>query len=254
MRRHLRPGIALPPPPDPHTAQMLAELLAEHATLHGWSASTLGKARSGLHAVLGLQDTPGARIKASLLRDLGPLNRATGQLREFLGGLDLLDDDLTPALQNWFTGKVADLPAPMRAELRVWFDVMFYGHKTNAPRSRARTQSTIRARLNTVLPTLHAWAAAGHESLREITRTLVLDAIRAADEGHPRYLLGSCLRSIFSTLKGTRSSSATPPRASSSAHRTPAFPNPPNSTSSARPSTPPNPPARLSPHCWRSMP
>lgn len=201
-QRHLRPGITLPPPPDPHTAQVLAELLAEHATRHGWSASTLGKARSGLHAVLGLQDTPGARIKTSLLRDLGPLNRAAGQLREFLGGLDLLDDDLTPALQYWFTGKVADLPAPMRAELRVWFDVMFHGHKTNAPRSRARTQSTIRARLNTALPTLHAWAAGGHESLREITRALVLDAIRAADEGHPRYLLGSCLRSIFSTLKG----------------------------------------------------
>ncbi|MEU4595390.1 hypothetical protein [Micromonospora aurantiaca (nom. illeg.)] len=202
VRRHLRPGMALPRPPDPHAAQALADLLEDHANRHGWSASTLGKARGSLNAALGMQDTPGARIKTSLLRDLGPLCRASGRLREFLNGLDLLDDDLTPALQTWFTGKVVGLPAPMHAELRVWFDVMFHGHKTSAPRSRARTQSTIRVRLNTVLPTLHVWAAGGHESLREITRALVLDAIRAADEGHPRYLLGSCLRSIFSVLKG----------------------------------------------------
>ncbi len=201
-RRRLRPGIVLPPPPDPDAAQALAELLVDHAGQRGWSPSTYKKARSGLNAVLGLQDTPGARIKTSLIRDLGPTGRATRLLREFLAGIDMLDDDLTPALETWFASKVTELPTQMRAELQVWFDVMFHGHKASAPRSRARTQSTIRYKLNIVLPTLHTWAGAGHESLREITRRHVLDAIATADEGRPRYLIGSALRSIFYTLKG----------------------------------------------------
>lgn len=201
-RRRLRPGLILPPPPDPQAANALTELLEEHAAQRGWSPSTRKKARSGLNALLGLQDTPGARITTSLLRDLGPTSRATRLLREFLAGIDMLNDDLAPAVETWFTGKVTDLPLQMRTELRVWFDILFQGHTASAPRSRARNHNTIRSKLTVALPTLHTWAGDGHGSLREITRRHVLDVLAAADEGGPRYRIGSALRSIFRTLKG----------------------------------------------------
>jgi hypothetical protein len=204
VARDLRPGVPLPRPPDPQAVENFTALLLEHAAQRGWSPSTTNKARSGIKGLLGLQDTPGARFKTSLLRDLRTLGRATRLLREFLDGIGFLEDDLAPALELWFTRKVTGLPEPMQAELRVWFDVMFHGHKASAPRSRARTQPTIRARLNAVLPVLQLWARDGHESLREVTKPLVIEAIQAAPEGRPRYERGSGLASIFRVLKGHR--------------------------------------------------
>jgi len=53
--------------------------------------------------------------------------------------------------------------------------------------------------MNWALPTLRAWADAGHASLREISRDDVLTALPAS--GNPRATTGRALRSIFATLK-----------------------------------------------------
>ena len=49
------------------------------------------------------------------------------------------------------------------------------------------------------MPTLRAWAASGHRSLREITRADILAVLPF--EATARFKLGAALRSIFSTLK-----------------------------------------------------
>ena len=52
------------------------------------------------------------------------------------------------------------------------------------------------------MPVLHAWAAASHRSLREITRDDVIAALPA--NGTPRAVTGRGLRSLFTVLKGRK--------------------------------------------------
>ena len=86
----------------------------------------------------------------------------------------------------------------MASELRIWLEVMRDGSNT-PPRRLPRSPTTIGRQLRWALPALTAWAAAGHASLREISRDQVLTA-RPAD-GTPRAALGQGLRSIFTILK-----------------------------------------------------
>ena len=89
----------------------------------------------------------------------------------------------------------------MRGELAIWFDVMKNGAPT-PPRRRRRSDATISLQLRWALPTLKAWAADGHTTLREITREHVLDALPAA--GNARSTTGQGLKSIFRVLKQRR--------------------------------------------------
>jgi integrase len=205
MRRDMHAGIArgFPPPPDPDADRFFHAELGSYGDRHGWSPSTLKRARRGMEILLGLQDTPGARFKTSLIKELAALDGAPSRIiQEFLASLDLVVDDREPAIIAWFAGKVTSLPEQMIRELRVWFEVMWHGHTTSAPRSRARHQNTIRSRLNLALPALHTWAGQGHQSLREITRRDVLDILDARPaEGLSRFMTGSAVHNIFKTLK-----------------------------------------------------
>jgi hypothetical protein len=192
-RRH-----GLPPPPDPQTAELLFATLREHAAGHGWSARTTKKARRGLEIMLGLQDTPGAPIPASLVYQLPSIELPARLLAEFLAGLGLLDDDRTPAIQTWFANQIAGLPEPMRRELSIWADIMWTGRSTH-PRSRPRAQKTMETKLRWALPTLNAWAMTGVKSLREISREHVLAVLPPS--GNPRYTAGAGLHAIFKVLK-----------------------------------------------------
>lgn len=89
----------------------------------------------------------------------------------------------------------------MASELHVWFQVLLCGSYT-PPRSRPRAEVTIRTQLLWALPTLRAWATAGHQSLREISREDVLAALPAS--GNPRATRGRALRSIFKVLKARK--------------------------------------------------
>ncbi|MFI0453829.1 hypothetical protein [Actinomadura sp. 6N118] len=198
----LRTGhrLQLPEPRDPVLAAALMLAADDHATRHGWSRTRKVNARSAIRVLLALQDTPGAAITASAVLNLAPGFSAQAVL-DILTEIGMLDDDRQPSVTAWFNDKISGLPEPMASELRIWFQVMLHG-SANPPRRLPRSHITIRGRLRFALPTLTAWAAAGHTSLREISREQVLAALPA--EGTERATVGQGLRSIFTILKGRK--------------------------------------------------
>lgn len=190
-------------PPLPALAALLDRTAVDHAERHGWSRTRLVTARAAIRSILALQDAPGSLITASEVSALAPLGFNIQPVLEILAAAEMLDDDREPAITGWFARQFKDLalPEPMLSELTTWFEVLRDG-STTAPRSRPRSHVTIRIRVRTVLPTLRAWSAAGHNSLREITH----DQVRAAlpETGSPRALLGSSLRSLFRLLKARK--------------------------------------------------
>jgi hypothetical protein len=109
-------------------------------------------------------------------------------------------DDRPPAIVTWFEGRVANLPAAMATELRVWFEAQRTGN-TTTPRLRPRTDRTTRNNLTAALPALCAWAN-DHDSLREISRDDVLAMLPASGTRRVEMLQG--IRSIFRVLKARK--------------------------------------------------
>lgn len=203
MRRdltaHGRAGLHLRA--DPDIAAGLDQRLRDLAARHGWSERQAEDTSFGLRIVLGIQDTPGAPVKASDVTLLRDISLPVRTVLEVLAEAGMLEEDRTPAFDNWFAQQISDLPEPMAGEVRTWFEVMKNGSPT-PPRRRPRTQITIGVHLRWALPTLRAWAASGHTSLREITREHVLDALPAS--GNPRSQAGQGLKSIFRLLKARK--------------------------------------------------
>lgn len=188
-------------PLDPHFARLLDDAAREHARRHGWSKTRTVTTRQGLRILASIQDTPGALIKAS---DVELLNAAAFNRQPILDVLKvagLLQDDRLPSIVAWFGRKVAGLPEAMAAELEIWFNVMLHG-STKAPRTKAKAFATIKARVRSAAPAATLWAANGRESLREITREDIDEAL--PDQGSERALTGTALRSLFRILKARR--------------------------------------------------
>lgn len=185
-------------PPSSRLADQLDRLAVDHGRAYGWSGPQTTRARitlQVLQAKHGIRSTP---IHARDVRDLTQHNLSIRMTLAVLAEHDLLVDDRMPRIHTWFPAQIADLPEPMISELQVWFRVLHDG-STTPPRSRPRSDGTIITRTQWGMPTLRIWAAAGHQSLREITRDHVVAALPT--EGTPRATLGSALRSIFTTLK-----------------------------------------------------
>lgn len=175
---------------DRHTRDLAAEL--------GWSPRQVKETRYGLRIVLGIQDATTGRIKASDVNLLTDIDLPVWTVLAVLGREGILDEDRFSALDAWFAGQVTGLPAAMTEQLWTWFGVMKYGSPT-PPRRRPRHDTTINLHTRWALPAITAWAAAGHTSLREITRGHVLDALPVS--GNPRSQAGQGLRSVFLLLK-----------------------------------------------------
>ncbi|MBW3576868.1 MAG: hypothetical protein KY462_03845 [Actinobacteria bacterium] len=175
----------------------MLDLAADHAA-HGWSPATTKKVRRAINEVLA--DLPAGRtIHASqVTAALNASDLPAGHTLRMLDQVAPLEDDRTPALVAWFDRQIAGLPARMADELRLWFTVLHQGH-TTPPCTRPRSPTTIKTRLRWAMPTLRGWAAAGHTSLREISRADIAAALPPS--GNPRATLGVALRSIFATLK-----------------------------------------------------
>jgi hypothetical protein len=190
-----------PEPSDPQLAGRLDAHVLDHAIRHGWRKSLTSRTRHAVRILLGCQDTPGAVIKASQVVMLGQTGAPVRATCEVLAHAGMLDDDRVPSIGTWFDRAVRRLPEPMASELRTWFETLRDG-STAPPRFKPRNPRTIRLRLRWALPILHAWAASGHASLREITREQVIMALPPS--GTPRATAGAGLRSVFSILKAKK--------------------------------------------------
>jgi hypothetical protein len=185
----------------PADAAALIAIARDLSGQFGWSERQFDDTCDGLRIVLGIQDNPGLPIKASEVTQLRDVDLPAWTVLKILEAANRLIEDRAPALDTWFAERVEDLPPAMRSEVEIWFDVMRNGSPT-PPRRRPRSEETIRPQLHWALPTLRAWAAAGHTSLREISKEDILDALPPS--GNPRSTTGQGLKSIFRLLKARK--------------------------------------------------
>lgn len=190
-----------PDPPDIRLADRLDALTLEHGRRYGWRDGLVRETRVAIRVVLGMRDNPMPPIQVSEVARLGKLGLPVRPVCAVFSDAGVLEDDRPPTIQLWFERNTGGLPAPMRSELGVWFDVLHNG-STTPPRCRPRSPATIKSRLLWTLPTLRDWAGQGHQSLREITREHILAVLPTA--GTPRAKLGGGLRSILRTLKARK--------------------------------------------------
>lgn len=190
----------LPEPARTDRTDALDAFVRDHAARHGWNATTTRRTRLALRVLLSRRP-PGERIRASEVIQLRQVGLPATPLLTVLAAADMLDDDRVPAIVAWFERQIAGLPSGMADELRIWFDVLRRG-STTPPRSRPRAETTIRVRVRWALPVLRAWAADGHESLREIARADIVAILPGG--GSPRATTGAALRSMFRTLKARK--------------------------------------------------
>ncbi len=189
-------------PPLSDLAAALERAVEDHGARHGWRKSLRITTARGIRVLLAVQDTPGAAITASDVGALSQLRNCTVQpVLEVLDAVGMLDDDRPPPLEGWFDSQANALADAIGAELRQWFYALRDGSST-PPRSRPRGIETVRQHVSAVVPALRSWSAAGHESLREITREEIV-AVLPSDANRRRQALGS-LRILFRFLKARR--------------------------------------------------
>lgn len=151
--------------------------------------------------MLGIQVDGRAPVRASEVEALRDIDMCVWTVLEVLSAAGALIEDRVPAIDTWYAERVAGLPDAMTAELLIWFDIMKNGTRV-PPRRRPRNQRTITLHLTWALPVLRQWAAAGHTSLREISKQHILDALPAT--GAERSRAGQGLKSIFRLLKARK--------------------------------------------------
>ncbi|MGD9795864.1 MAG: hypothetical protein AB7V43_20550 [Acidimicrobiia bacterium] len=186
--------------PDPPNSQILETVLRRvdvHAARYGWSTGHTSQVRGAMRILLGRQETPGARLRATEIMPLGPLGYSVPAVIDVLTEINMFDDDREPAIVTWFRSQTIDLPDPIQHELGVWFDVMRHGSAI-PPRRLPRKDATITSHLRTALPAVRHWSTT-HDSLREINRDEVKRIIPTS--GWQRGLMVQSLRSIFKILK-----------------------------------------------------
>jgi hypothetical protein len=177
------------------------DVVADHAATHGWSKRQTNDVIRSLRLLQVLQDTPGAKINATDVLQLPRYDGNINSTLDVLAAAGLLIDDRTSHVERYFAAKTADLPAPMKAQLEIWLEVMLSG-STTAPRQRSREPQTVRIHILGITPILHAWAKAGHQSLAEITSEHVRAALPTS--GPRRNWAEFGLRSLFRVLKARK--------------------------------------------------
>ena len=124
MPRDLRAGMRLgfPPPPDPALEAAFHQFVREHAARYGWTTQKAERIQRAIRIMLGIQDTPGAAIRRSDVALLSQIKHSAAVVADVLAEAGMLEEDREPAVVRWFNAAIADLPAPMRQELGVWFE------------------------------------------------------------------------------------------------------------------------------------
>ena len=181
----------------------------DHAARHGWSKRQTNDVIRSLRLLQVLQDTPGAKIRATDVLQLPRYDGNINSTLDVLAAAGMLIDDRVSHVERYFATKAGRLPEPMRAQLEVWLEVMLNGSSTS-PRQRSRDPQTARIHIMGIAPILTGWADAGHQSLAEITS----EEIRASlpGTGPRRNWAEYGLRSLFKVLKARKLIFANPTR------------------------------------------
>lgn len=177
------------------------QIVGEHAARHGWSKRQRNDVERSLRLLASLQATPGAKINATDVLQLPRYAANINSTLDVLAAADLLIDDRVAPIERYFAGKTHGLPAPIRAQLEIWLDVMVNGSNIT-PRQRSRDPQTVRIQILGLVPIVHAWAAQGHQSLAEITQQQISVALPA--NGTKRHHAELGLRSLFKVLKARK--------------------------------------------------
>jgi site-specific recombinase XerC len=186
---------------DPHLAAWVDQFTRRHAARCGWHDHLAWKVRTGVHAALGLLQVPGAVLTPSDLDFLATAPVPRTHVVTVLRAASLLEGDRIPAAVVRAEKRIASLPAPMAGELSTWLITMHEG-RTAPPRRYPRSPITISGYLNSAMPALSGWAAAGKTSLREITPRDIRAALPLP--GVARSRMGQGLRSVFAVLHDQR--------------------------------------------------
>lgn len=146
--RDLKAGLAkgFPPPPDPGRVAAFNEHVNLHAEQFGWTVVKTERVKRGIRILLGIQETPGAAIRRSDVALLSRIKHSASVVARVLEAAGMLVEDRQPAVVRWFHATIAELPAPMRNEMGVWFEVLRNG-STTPPRMRPRQDTTIGCKL-----------------------------------------------------------------------------------------------------------
>ena len=108
-------------------------VVRDHAARHGWSKRQTNDVIRSLRLLRVLQDTPGAKIRAT---DVLQLPRYDGNITstlDVLAAAGMLIDDRVSHVERYFAAKTGRLPEPMRAQLEVWLEVMLNGSGHGSP-------------------------------------------------------------------------------------------------------------------------
>ena len=179
----------------------LVASLTGYGQARGWAPGTLARARRALAVVL------------TSSQDLGQPPWDAGHLHQFLVSRHLValrviefltDQGMARAnpravLEQWLARRLASLPAPFAAEVRIWTEAL---HGRGPRAARPRHPRTIEAYLRILDTPLAAWAVQ-YGSLRQVT-TDDLAAQLAPLTGATRRLAMAAMRSLFTTLKARR--------------------------------------------------
>ena len=163
---------------------------------------------------------PALAVVLTSRQELGPQPWDAGHLRQFLTGrhrvalrvAEFLTDEgvarANPraALEQWLARRLAVLPEPFAAEVRIWTEAL-HGHGPRA--GRPRHPRTIEAYLRVLETPLATWSA--RYSLREVT-TEDLTAQLEQLTGATRQLAMAAMRSLSPRSRPAGSCSPTPPR------------------------------------------
>lgn len=196
LAAHGRSGLRQLAHPD--DVAPLAAFAHELADTNRWSPRQRKDAVLGVRIMLGIQVDGRGPVRASEVEALRDIDMCVWTVIEVLNAAGALIEDRLPAIEGWFNERLGGLPDPMADELRIWFDIMKNGTRI-PPRRRPRSNGSITLHMTWALPMLRQWAAAGHISLREITREHVYDAVPAIGVERTHALAG--LKSIFALLK-----------------------------------------------------
>jgi len=201
--QHPAPGSA-----DPvlRAAAALARQLGE---THGWSPSTLRCALDGLMVLLDGRPA-GERVTLTEIRTRTSRHTSVPRVAEVLAGLDLLEDDSTPAVRSWIERRADALPRGFAGAVWAWLLVLLDGDA----RARPRSPASIYVYFAAVQPLIEQWSA-DRDHLREVITadiTAVLDPLR----GHQLRTTTVAVRSLFRFARKTRTGLRQPRRTAES--------------------------------------